>query len=303
MPRPIWTGNLSFGLLNIPVSLMPGERRVDLHFHLMDSRDKASIRYERVNAETGEEVPWKQIVKAFEFKKGSYVMLEPEDIQSAATDARETVDVQAFVNADAIGAEFFERPYILVPGKKAQKGYVLLRETLERGGKAGIARVVIRSREYLSAILPKDNALMLVLLRFQQELADLDSYPIPDEKPSHYRITAKELTMAEQLVDSMTTTWNPDEFKDEFRDRLKRVIEKRMKSKGALAKHEPEEAETVEDRGGNVVDFMALLKKSIAGHKRTAAKGKPIARKRGAKSAKQAATKKMHRRSRRRAAS
>jgi DNA end-binding protein Ku len=303
MPRPIWTGNLSFGLLNIPVSLMPGERRVDLHFHLMDSRDKAAIRYERVNAETGEEVPWKQIVKAFEFKKGSYVMLELEDIQSAATDARETVDVQAFVNADDISAEYFERPYILVPGKKAQKGYVLLRETLKRGGKAGIARVVIRTREYLSAILPRGNALMLVLLRFEQELVDVDDYPIPDEKPSHYRITAKELTMAEQLVESMTTTWDPGEFKDEFRDRLKKVIEKRMKSKGALAQREPEEAETLEESAGNVVDFMALLKKSIAGNKRTPAKGKTPARKRGAKSSRKATTKKSARRPRRRTAS
>jgi DNA end-binding protein Ku len=147
MARPIWTGNLSFGLLNIPVSLMAGERRVDLHFRMMDGRNKAPIRYERVNAETGEEVPWKQIVKAFEYKKGSYVVLEPEDIQSAASDNRETVEVQEFVDAASIGAEYFEKPYVLVPGKKAQKGYVLLRETLKRSGKAGIAKVVIRGSQ------------------------------------------------------------------------------------------------------------------------------------------------------------
>lgn len=290
MSRPIWSGNLSFGLLNIPVSLMAGERKVDLHFHLMDSRNKAAVRYERVNAETGEEVPWRQIVKAFEYKKGSYVVLEPEDIRSASSDQHETIDVQAFVNADEIGVEYFERPYVLVPGKKAQKGYVLLRETLKRGGKAGIARVVIRTREYLAAVLPKGDALMLILLRFQQELADLDDYPLPHDKPGDYRITAKELAMAEQLMESMTTNWNPAEFKDEFRDRLAKVIEKRMKSKGALAERAPDEHETAEEGAGNVVDFMALLKKSIAGNKRTPAKDKQPAQSRK-KPAKKAAKK------------
>lgn len=290
MPRPIWTGNLSFGLLNIPVSLLAGERRVDLHFHLMDSRDKAPIRYERVNAETGEEVPWKQIVKAFEYRKGSYVVLEPEDISSAASDNRETVEVQAFVDADAIGIEYFERPYILVPGKKAQKGYVLLRETLKRGGKAGIAKVVIRTREYLSAILPRGHAIMLVLLRFQQELVDLEEYALPDEDPADYRISAKELAMADQLMESMAAKWNPADYTDDFRDRLRKAIEKRMKTKGALAEREPEEA-TVEESAGNVVDFMALLQQSIAGNKRTPAKARPAPRKRAGKSTGKSAAK------------
>jgi DNA end-binding protein Ku len=237
----------------------------------MDSRNKAPIRYERINAETGEEVPWKEIVKAFEYRKGNYVVLEQEDIRSAASENRESVEVEAFVDAESIGAEYFEKPYILVPGKKAEKGYVLLRETLKRTGKVGIARVVIRTREYLAAVMPRNDALVLVLMRFQQELVDTDEYPIPREDFKRYRISARELSMAEQLIESMTSEWRPGDFKDEFRDRLTKVIEKRMKSKGALASIEEQPAEEAEE-ATNVVDFMSLLKKSIDSKKRTPAK-------------------------------
>jgi DNA end-binding protein Ku len=273
MPRPIWTGTLSFGLLNVPVSLMSGERSVDLHFRMLDSRSNTPIKYERVNAETGDEVPWKDIVKAFEYKKGSYVVLEPEDIKSAASEGREAIEVEAFVDAASIGPEYYEKPYILVPGKKAEKGYVLLRETLKRTGKIGIARVVIRTREYLSAVMPKDKALILVLLRYPQELVSSDDYRIPEGGLAQYRIATKELAMAEQLIKSMASEWKPGDFRDEFRDRLQKVIEKRMKSKGLVTpRDEGEEAEASEGTATNVVDFMALLEKSLASKKRTPAK-------------------------------
>lgn len=286
MARPIWTGTLSFGLLNVPVSLMSGERSVDLHFRMLDSRSNTPVRYERVNAETGEEVPWKEIVKAFEYAKGSYVVLEPADIKSAASEGREVVEVKAFVDANAIGPEYFEKPYILVPGKKAEKGYVLLRETLKRTGRIGIARVVIRTREYLSAVIPRDNALMLVLLRYPQELVDVEDYKIPQGAASQYRISAKEIEMAEQLIASMSDEWAPNDYKDEFRDRLRKVIEKRMKSKGVVTAPSDEEAETPENATTNVVDFMALLQQSLASKKRTPAK------KAAAKTARKAAVKK-----------
>jgi DNA end-binding protein Ku len=273
MARPIWTGTLSFGLLNVPVSLMSGERSVDLHFRMLDSRSNTPVRYERVNAETGEEVPWKEIVKAFEYEKGNYVVLEPEDIKSAASEGREAVEVEAFVDAESIGAEYFEKPYVLVPGKKAEKGYVLFRETLKRTGKIGIARVVIRTREYLSAVMPKGDALMLMLLRYPQELVDADDYKIPAGAASKYRISAKEMQMAEQLIDSMSDDWKPESYRDEFRDRLRKVIEKRLKSKGAVITPSTEdETDTPENATTNVVDFMALLQKSLASKKRTPAK-------------------------------
>lgn len=273
MARPIWTGTLSFGLLNVPVSLMAGERSVDLHFRMLDSRSNTPIKYERVNAETGDEVPWTDIVKAFEYKKGSYVVLEPEDIKSAASEGREAVEVEAFVDAASIGPEYFEKPYILVPGKKAEKGYVLLRETLKSTGKIGIARVVIRTREYLSAVMPKDKALILVLLRYPQELVDAEDYKIPEGVATQYRIAPKELAMAKQLIESMSGDWTPSDFRDEFRERLTKVIEKRMKSKGLVTPTgEEDEGDVAEDATTNVVDFMALLQKSLASKKRTPAK-------------------------------
>jgi len=271
MARPIWTGTLSFGLLNVPVSLMSGERSVDLHFRMLDSRSNTPVRYERVNAETGEEVPWKEIVKAFEYEKGSYVVLEPEDIKSASSEGREAVEVKTFVDAGSIGPEYYEKPYILVPGKKAEKGYVLLRETLKRTGKIGIARVVIRTREYLSAVMPRDNGLLLMLLRYPQELVDASDYKIPEGDVSDYRITSKEMEMAEQLIDSMSDEWTPGDYRDEFRERLRAVIEKRMKSKGVVTPPTEDEGEVPENASTNVVDFMALLQKSLETKHRTPA--------------------------------
>jgi DNA end-binding protein Ku len=277
MARPIWTGTLSFGLLNIPVSLMSGERRTDLSFRMLDSRDRKPIRFERVNADTGEEVPWKDVVKAFEYDKGSYVVIEKEDIAAAAPETHESVDVEAFVDAASINLRFFEKPYVLVPGKKAEKGYVLLRETLKKTGKVGIARVVIRTREYLCAVMPDGDALVLILLRYPQELVDLDEYSLPAGKPSDYRVAQKEMQMAEQLIDSMTSEWNPGEYHDEFRERLSAIIRKRIKSSGATTR--VDEPEPREDAATNVVDFMSLLQQSLADKKRTPArKSKPATR-------------------------
>jgi DNA end-binding protein Ku len=290
MARPIWSGTLSFGLLNIPVSLMSGERKVDLSFRMLDSRDRKPIRFERVNAETGEEVPWKDIIKAFEYDKGSYVVVDKEDIASAAPQTHESVDVEAFVNRDEIGLRFFEKPYILVPGKKAEKGYVLLRETLASTGKVGVARVVIRTREYLCAVVPEGDALVLLMLRYPQELVEPDEYKLPTGKAADFRITAKEFEMAKTLVDSMAAKWRPDDYHDEFRTRLEAIIRKRIKAKGATTRIAEAPAAEHEDATTNVVDFMALLQKSLDSKQRTPAK-KAAARK--APVAKKAAARKV----------
>lgn len=271
MARPIWTGTLSFGLLNVPVSLMSGERRVDLQFRMLDSRDGKPIRFERVNAETGEEVPWKDIVKAFEYDKGSYVVVDEDDIRSAAPESHETVEVEAFVDAGAIDPRYFEKPYILVPGKKAEKGYVLLRETLRDSGKVGIAKVVIRTREYLSAVMPQGDALVLLLLRYPQELVDPQDYALPGEPAAAYRISEREREMATQLISSMSGEWDPDSYHDEFRERLHALLRKRIKAKGGTTRVE-EVAEPREDAATNVVDFMSLLRKSLDANKRTPAR-------------------------------
>ena len=287
MARPIWSGTLSFGLLNVPVSLMSGERKVDISFRMLDSRDKKPIRFERVNAETGEEVPWKDIIKAFEYDKGSYVVVEKEDIASAAPQTHESIDVEAFVDREAIGLRFYEKPYVLVPGKKAEKGYVLLRETLKKTGKVGVARVVIRTREYLCAVAAEDDALVLLMLRYPQELVEPTEYKLPGGKASDYRITARESEMAANLIESMATNWQPESYEDEFRKRLQAIIRKRLKAKGATTRIIDEQVPEHEDTTTNVVDFMSLLQKSLDENKRTPARKSAPAKK--AKVAKKAA--------------
>lgn len=284
MARPIWTGTLSFGLLNVPIRLMSGERRSDIHFRMLDQRSNTPVRYERVNADTGEEVPWKDIVKAFEYQKGSYVVLEEEDIKNAASDAHETVEIDTFVDAGQIAPAYFEKPYILLPAKKAEKGYVLLRETLKKTNKIGIARVVIRTKEYLAAVLPQGEALVLNILRYESEIVDADDFELPGKSTTDYRISPREIDMARDLIDSMSSDWKPGDYRDDFRDKLRAVIEKRLKSKGVTATIE-EDDRTPENATTNVVDFMALLKKSLGAKTRTPAKKTIEATKKAAKSA------------------
>ncbi len=272
MPRPIWTGTLSFGLLNVPIQLMSGERRTDLSFRMLDSRNNKPVRYERVNSDTGEEVPWKDIVKAYEYDKGSYVVLDEADIKAAAPESHEAVEIEAFVDAGSITPSYYEKPYILVPGKKAEKGYVLLRETLVRTGKVGIARVVIRTREYLAAVMPQGDALVMILLRYPQELVDASDFNLPSKSAADYRVSAKELEMAQSLIESMSGEWKPGDYRDEFRARLHKVIEKRLKQKGVVSAPDEDDSKMPEDAATNVVDFMALLQQSISSKKRTPAK-------------------------------
>lgn len=263
MARPIWTGTLSFGLLNIPVRLMAGERRVDLSFRMLDSRNNARVRYERVNEETGEEVPWKEIVKAFEYDKGSYVVIEEEDLAAASPDRRETIDIEQFVDVAAIGPEYFDKPYVLEPAAKAEKGYVLLRDVLARTGKAGIGRVVIRTREYLAAVMPRGDALVMMVLRFAQELVDPEEYRLPEGKSGKWKISAREVEMAEQLIESMSGEWQPEGFKDDFRLRLQKVIEDRVRSKKVVQGEAEEDERPPEGAATNVIDFAELLKRSL----------------------------------------
>ncbi|RYD16226.1 MAG: Ku protein [Lysobacteraceae bacterium] len=272
MARPIWTGTLSFGLLNVPIQLMSGERRTDLSFRMLDSRNNKPVRYERVNSDTGEEVPWKDIVKAYEYDKGSYVVLDEADIKAAAPESHEAVEIEAFVDAGSITPSYYEKPYILVPGKKAEKGYVLLRETLVRTGKVGIARVVIRTREYLAAVMPQGDALVMILLRYPQELVDASDFNLPSKSAADYRVSAKELEMAQALIESMSGEWKPGDYRDEFRVRLHKVIEKRLKQKGVVSAPDEDDSDVPEDAATNVVDFMALLQQSISSKKRTPAK-------------------------------
>ncbi|MBC7984382.1 MAG: Ku protein [Candidatus Obscuribacterales bacterium] len=263
MARPIWNGMLSFGLLNVPVQLFSADKSVDLHFRMLDSRDKNPIRYERVNAETGEEVPWKEIVKAFEYSKGNYVIIDQEELRAAAPEATETVEIETFVPREAINPVYFEKPYYLVPGKKAEKGYVLLRDVLRKTKQVGIAKVVIRTRQYLCALFPVEDALVLNLIRFSQELVPADEFTFPGAA-AKYRITPKEIEMASKLIESMSTEWKSTDYKDDFRATLRKLVDASIAKQGKKnVKHIVDEEREAPGATTNVVDFMSLLKKSL----------------------------------------
>lgn len=280
MARPIWSGSISFGLLQVPVQLMSAERRQDLSFRLLDARDKKPIRYERVNSETGEEVPWKEIVKAFEFRKGDYVIIKEEELEAAAAEATQTIDIESFIRAGDVPPMYYEKPYYLVPAKKGEKGYVLLRDTLQGSGYAGLAKVVIRTRQHLALLLPVGDALVLNLIRFQQEVIDPEEYQFPRASNPAVRITPKESEMARKLIESMVGDWEPSQFVDETRQRLQALIDQRIKGKKPL----PKVAEEAPVEGTNVVDFISVLKKSLETQRRTPANAatpdakRPVAR-------------------------
>ena len=262
MSRPIWKGHITFGLVNIPVVLHSAEKQFDLHFRMLDSRNKARVRYERVNEETGEEVPWQDIVKGYEYEEGRYVVLGDEDFEKVAVEVNKSVEIENFVEGKQIPYVYFDKPYYLVPDKKGEKGYVLLREVLRKTGKVGIAKVVIRTRQYLAALLAEGNVLVLDLLRFQQEIRDTSELEIPANPVKSYKISEKEMNLAQQLVDSMSTEWDPKQYHDEYRDALMKWIEKKAKAAGAPVEVQSKGKEEKTGRG-KVIDMMGLLKKSV----------------------------------------
>ncbi len=262
MPRAIWKGHIAFGLVNIPVSLYSAEVNTDLDFNMLDSRDKARIRYQRVNDITGEEVPWDQIVKGFEYDEGQYVVLSDEDFKKAAPEATQAVEIESFVTRDAIDDIFFDKPYYLVPRAKGEKSYVLMRETLEKHGKVGVARVVVRTREYLAALVPKDRALFLILMRYGQELRSPEEFDLPEESASAYDITEKEEELASQLVEAMTEEWDPSAYHDEYRQALLDWIQERVEA-GEI-ETSPSAAEPVGDvETTEPIDVTELLQRSV----------------------------------------
>jgi DNA end-binding protein Ku len=262
MPRPVWKGHITFGLVSVPVELHTAETRADISFHLVDSRNSARVRYERVNSETGEEVPWDKIVKGFEFSDGSYVLLSEAELENANVEMSHTIDIEQFVDASAIDVRYFDRPYIVVPSKGGEKGYLLLREAARREGRAGIATVVIRARQHLAALVVQDDAMLLELLRFPQELRSLDDYDIPGGDLKRHKIAAKEIELASQLIEGMTGEWDPDAYHDEYRAELMKLIERKIKSgqTEAIEDYEPEEAAEEEPK---TINFMDVLKRSV----------------------------------------
>jgi DNA end-binding protein Ku len=255
MARAIWKGSISFGLVNIPIALYPATKREELKFRLLRKSDLSPVNYKRVAEKDGKEVPWDQIVKGYEYEKGKYVVLKDEDFERVDVEATQTVDIQDFVELDEIDPIFFYKPYYLEPQKGGDKAYVLLRDALKDSNKVGVAKVVIKTREYLAGVKPEDGALVLELMHFADELADTSELHIPKK----VEVGKREMTMAKSLIDSMSAKWNPEKYKDDYREALMGVIEEKVEAGGKEIEEKPKKA----PKPTKVIDLVSVLQKSL----------------------------------------
>ncbi len=263
MPRELWKGAIRFGLVHVPVSLYPAEQGEELSFTMLDKRDLQPVGYKRYNKTTGDEVAFEDIVKGYEWEDGQYVTLEKEDFKRANVEATQTVDIVGFIGAADVPPMFLESPYYLAPDKHGDKGYALLREVLERTGKVAFATVVIRTRQHIAVLYPRDNVLVLNTLRFANELRPTRDLDVPKDLKAA-KVQPNEIKMAERLIDDMSIKWNPSEYHDTYRDDLLKLIEEKASGrlKASPRKRAPREAE--------VIDFASLLKKSLASRRKGA---------------------------------
>ena len=253
--RAIWKGSISFGLVNIPIGLYSATRRDELSFRQLRKSDLSPINYKRVAEVDQKEVPWEDIVKGYEYEKGQFVVVTDEDFKRANVEATQTVEITDFVNLDDIDPMFYDKPYYLEPQKGGKKAYALLRDTLKETGKVGIAKVVIKTKQHLAAVKPKDNVIVLELMHFADELLAPDELDLPKDEA----VGKKELDMAKTLVQSMTSKWNPEKFQDDYTSKLKEVIEEKVAAGGKDLPTPKGKAKAPT----NVVDLVAILKKSI----------------------------------------
>src|ERR1700712_5417713 len=254
--RAIWRGSISFGLVNIPIALYPATRREELKFRLLRSTDHSPVNYKRVAQADGKEVPWDEIVKGYECEKGKFVILGEKDFQRVDLEATKTCDIQDFVDVDEIDPMFFYKPYYLEPQKGGDKAYVLLREALADGKKVGIAKVVIRTRQYLAGVKATKHALVLELMHFAEELSDAEKLNVPKSLEPGKR----EMDMAKALVNSMSSKWDPAKYHDDYREAVMEVIEEKVKSGGKEIDEKPKKAPAAT----KVIDLVAVLQQSLA---------------------------------------
>jgi DNA end-binding protein Ku len=271
MPRSLWSGSLSFGLVNVPVQLVSATRDVQIHFHQLDSKDLAPIEVRRYCSKEDVEVPYEEIVAGYEIEEGKYVMLTDEDFQAAQPEKTRTIDIEEFVEIEDVDPIYYDHPYFLVPtgGEGATRAYQLLRKVMEREGRAALGRFVLRNKEYLAAIRPRDGALMLTTMTFADEIRPTD--PI-EEMIGDAKAPKKEVDAAVELIEAMSTEWDPTRYEDHHRERLMKVIE----AKGEGAEIEPVEEE---EAPSEVPDLMAALEATLAEAKKSKPKkAKPKAK-------------------------
>jgi len=261
MPRSIWKGAISFGLVNVPVGLYSAERPQELRFNQLDRRTMSRVREKRVDEKTGQEVPYEEIVKGYDTGGGRYIVLSEDELKRANPKATQTVNIIGFVSADEIDITYYARPFYLAPIGSGKKGYALLRAVLRETGRVAVAKVVIRTKEYLCAVVARDDVLVLETLRYAYDLRDTSELDLPEADLDALGLSKPEITMAEQLIEAMATRWDPEAYHDTYRDDLLRVIEEKERT-GAI-----EEVTAGEPAGeaeeGKVVDIMALLRRSV----------------------------------------
>jgi DNA end-binding protein Ku len=262
MARALWKGAISFGLVHVPVELYSAEKRDTLQFDLLDKRDLQPVGYQRVNKKSGREVPWEQIVKGYEHAKGKYVVLSEADFRKANVEATQTIDILSFVDVEDIPVAHFEKPHYLVPARGGGKGYTLLLETLEQAEKAAIAQIVIRTRQRLCAVLPSDGMLLLCTLRYGYEIRSRRDIEAPPLKKAP--VSRREVQMALQLVEEMSEPFAPSKYKDRYHDDLLARIRKKVKAGDTETIEEPED-EAAPRKSAEVIDLVALLRKSLDG--------------------------------------
>jgi len=262
-PRAIWSGSISFGLVNVPVKLFSAVRQQDVHFNQLEESTGAHIKYKRVSEKTGKEVPYERIVKGYEVAKGSYVTITPDELQSVAPDATRTVDIEDFVDLADIDPIFYESTYYLAPdGDAAAKAYGLLLKAMEATEKVAIGRFVMRTKEYLCAIRPYDGVLALETMLFEDEVVDRrDISGVPERRS---KVPERELKIATSLIGSLSTDWKPARYKDTYREQVLDLIDAKAKGKEIVVPDEPETK-------AEVVDLLAALEASVEAAKKSKA--------------------------------
>jgi DNA end-binding protein Ku len=281
--RPIWTGALTFGLVNIPVRLHSAvQAKERVSFRLLHKKDLSPIKYERVCQKEGETVPWKDIVKGYEYSKGKFVVLSDEDFKAAAIESSKTIEILDFVASEQLDPRFFETPYYVVPQKGGEKAYALLREAIKQTGMVGIGKITMRSNSlHMSGVKAVGDAIVLEIMRFGDELVEVSDFSFPTDSA----IRPQELQMARQLVENLSTQFDPSKYTDDYHESLMKIIKAKMKGK-KIEVAEPEERESTQ-----VVDLMARLQESLE-----------MGKKRGGHHGKRAATKHAKRATRRKSA-
>jgi DNA end-binding protein Ku len=264
MARAIWKGAISFGLVHVPVELYPAEDRREFKFSMLDKRDFSPVGYQRFSKKSGRQVPWNEVVKGYEYQKGQYVVLSDEDFRRANVKASQTIDIEAFVPTAEIPPQFYETPYYLVPtGRGGEKAYALLRDTLHKTGRGAVAQVVIRTSQHLALVVANGPLLMLITLRYADELRAPNSLARTAQGSKGARVTAKEIELAKHLVNDMTAHWKPSEFHNTYHEDLMRKIKEKIKAGQTKTITPAATDEGTETRSAKVFDLAALLRESL----------------------------------------